>query len=176
MRITEYFRPYDITALVKRRKGMAANMNKEQTVPRRKGLGGDGNAGLAGLRLLMAEDNDINWKIISELLKSEGIASNRAENGRKCLEMLSRVPEGTFGLILMDVQMPVMDGLEAVKAIREDPRPAINSIPVIAMTADTLTEDVATCLDAGMDGHISKPVDIDMLLQEMRRVLGKRGR
>ncbi len=175
MKVTEHFKPYDITALVKRRKGMAANMNKEQMDPRRKGFEGDGNAGLAGLRLLMAEDNDINWKIISELLKSEGIASNRAENGRKCLEILSRVPEGTFGLILMDVQMPVMDGLETVKASRGDPRPAITTNPIIAMTADTLTLVVTTCLDAGMDGHISKPVDIDMLLQEMRRVLGKHG-
>lgn len=133
-----------------------------------------GTGGLAGLRVLLAEDNEINWKIISEALKSGGIPVHRAENGRKCLEMLSRVPEDTFHLVLMDVQMPVMDGLETSRAIRSDPRPYINRIPIIAMTAGTLTEDVAACREAGMDGHISKPVNLDLLLREIRRVLEER--
>ncbi len=89
--------------------------------------------------------------------------------------MLSRVPAGTFSLVLMDVQMPVMDGLEASKAIRADARPHISGIPIIAMTADTLSEDVAACMDAGMDGHVSKPVDLETLLREIQRVLKERG-
>jgi len=150
-------------------------MKKEQMDSRQTGTEAAGTGGLVGLRLLLAEDNEINWKIISELLSADGISSHRAKNGRECLEMLSRVPAGTFGLVLMDVQMPVMDGLEASRAIRADARPHISGIPIIAMTADSLTEDVAACMDAGMDGHISKPVDIDMLLQEIQRVMKKRG-
>jgi len=150
-------------------------MKKEQMDSRQAGMEAAVTGGLAGLRVLLAEDNEINWRILSELLKALGISSHRARNGQECVEMLSRVPAGTFGLVLMDVQMPEMDGLEASKAIRADPRHHINEIPIIAMTADTLTEDVAACMDAGMDGHISKPVDVDMLLQEIRRVLERRG-
>ncbi len=152
---------------------MSNDMKNNQIDPRETGPDAAGSGGLAGLRVLLAEDNDINWKIISELLKANGISPHRAKDGQACMEMLSRVPAGTFGLILMDVQMPVMDGLEASKVIRGDARSEINSIPIIAMTAGSLTEDVAACREAGMNGHVSKPVDIDMLLREIRRVLEK---
>jgi len=150
---------------------MNNDIKENQTDSRKTSAEAAENGGLAGLRVLLAEDNDINWKIISELLKANGISSHRAKDGQMCLEMLSRVPAGTFGLILMDVQMPVMDGLEASKVIRGDARPEINSIPIIAMTAGDLTEDMAACREAGMNGHVSKPVDLDMLLQEIQRVL-----
>lgn len=154
---------------MKCRKGVAADMSMEQINQ----TGTEGTSGLAGLRILMAEDNEINWRILSELLKSSGISSHWAKNGRECVEMLSRVPAGTFSLVLMDIQMPEMDGLEATKAIRADPH--ISDIPIVAMTADTMFEDVAACEAAGMDGHIPKPVDLEIVLREIQRVLDKRG-
>jgi len=129
----------------------------------------------SGKRLLIAEDNDLNWEIISELLSMYGIYSERAENGRICVEKLSAAPAGRYDLILMDVQMPVMNGREAAEAIRRDERPWIKGIPIVAMTADAFAEDIAACLKSGMDGHVSKPVDMKKLCQEMSRALEERG-
>ncbi len=125
---------------------------------------------LQGLNVLVAEDYDVNWEVISALLGMYGITAERAENGRVCVEKVRSAKEGDYDLVFMDIQMPEMNGLDAAKAIRalDDPRAA--SIPIIAMTADAFSENVAECLNAGMNGHIAKPVDIKLVIKEIRRI------
>ena len=125
---------------------------------------------LAGMRILVAEDNDINWEIISTLLEMHGIASERAENGRAALERMAVAEKGEFQLVFMDIQMPVMNGLDATRAIRALDHPWAAGIPIIAMTADAFSENVAECLAAGMNGHIPKPIDMKLVLKEIRRI------
>jgi CheY-like chemotaxis protein len=125
---------------------------------------------IAGMHVLVAEDNDINWEILFTLLDMYGIQAERAENGQVAVDMLASAEPGAFDLVLMDVQMPVMNGLEATKAIRALPDEWASTIPIIATTADAFSEDVAACMDAGMNGHIAKPIDIKLVLKEMRRV------
>ncbi len=129
---------------------------------------------LQGLHILVAEDNDINWEIISYMLDSFGIITDRAENGRICVDMVSSAAADTYELIFMDVQMPEMNGLDATRAIRklEDSRKA--SVPIIAMTADAFSENVTECLNAGMNGHIAKPIDIKLVIKEIRRIKEER--
>ena len=129
---------------------------------------------LKGMRILIAEDNDINWEIISGMLDMFGIDTDRAENGRVCVDMISKAAEGSYELIFMDVQMPEMNGLDATKAIRKLDNPWASSIPIIAMTADAFSENVANCLNAGMNGHIAKPVDIKLVIKEIRRIKERR--
>ncbi|MBQ8979176.1 MAG: response regulator [Oscillospiraceae bacterium] len=128
----------------------------------------DDNSDLQGLRILVAEDNDINWEIISKLLSMYGIATDRAVNGKVCTEMAAAGAEG-YALIFMDVQMPVMNGLDATRTIRSM-EPPVSEIPIIAMTADAFSENITECLEAGMNGHIAKPIDINIVLSEIRRV------
>ncbi len=132
----------------------------------------DGND-LEGLHILVAEDNELNWEVISELLEMYNITAERAENGRLCIEKLTSEPEGTFDLILMDVQMPEMDGKSATKKIRKLENDYMRNIPIIAMTADAFAEDIASCMDAGMNGHTAKPVDMDVLFHEIQKILKK---
>ena len=128
---------------------------------------------LEGLHILVAEDNELNWEVISELLEMYNITAERAENGRLCIEKLTSEPEGTFDLILMDVQMPEMDGKSATKKIRKLENDYMRNIPIIAMTADAFAEDIASCMDAGMNGHTAKPVDMDVLFHEIQKILKK---
>jgi len=125
---------------------------------------------LEGLNILIAEDNDINWEIISAMLGMFGITTERAENGRVCVEKMTQAAEGSYALIFMDIQMPEMNGLEATRAIRKLSDPWASSIPIIAMTADAFSENVTECLNAGMNGHIAKPVDIKLVIKEIRRI------
>ena len=134
----------------------------------------DDYSDLHGLRVLVAEDNDINWEIISAMLSMFGIASDRAENGRVCVETMRSAAEGRYQLIFMDVQMPEMNGLDATRAIRSLDNRWASSIPIVAMTADAFSENVTECLNAGMNGHIAKPVDIKLVIKEIRRI--KEGR
>lgn len=120
-----------------------------------------------GMHLLVAEDNDLNWEIARELLKMYGITTVRAENGQICLDMLEAAPPGAYDLVLMDIQMPVMNGYEAAQAIRASDRKDIRMIPIIAMTADAFTEDVIRCKAYGMNSHVAKPVDIEHLMDEI---------
>ena len=129
---------------------------------------------LQGLNILIAEDNDINWEIISAMLGMFGITTERAENGRVCVNKISQAPEGSYALIFMDIQMPEMNGLEATRTIRALDNPWASSIPIIAMTADAFSENVTECLNAGMNGHIAKPVDIKLVIKEIRRIKEER--
>ncbi len=130
----------------------------------------DDYSDLAGTRVLVAEDNDINWEIINMLLDMYGIEATRAEDGQIAVDLITSSQPGAYDLVLMDVQMPVMNGIEATKAIRALPDERISTIPIIATTADAFSEDVALCLDAGMDGHLAKPLDVKLVLKEIRRV------
>ena len=134
----------------------------------------DDYSDLQGLHVLIAEDNDINWEIISAMLGMFGITADRAENGRVCVDTMRTAAEGSYELIFMDVQMPEMNGLDATRAIRKLENPWASSIPIVAMTADAFSENVTECLNAGMNGHIAKPVDIKLVIKEIRRI--KEGR
>ena len=125
---------------------------------------------LHGMNILIAEDFDVNWEVISALLEMYGINTERAENGRICVEKIKSAAEGSYDLIFMDIQMPEMNGLDATKNIRALDDPWASSIPIIAMTADAFSENVTECLTSGMNGHISKPVDINLVIKEIRRI------
>lgn len=119
----------------------------------------------AGMRFLLAEDNLLNREIAVEILAATGAEIDGAENGKEALERLLAAPAGYYDLVFMDIQMPVMDGYEAVKRWRASAHPDAKTLPVIAMTANTLQEDVSNALAAGMNGHIAKPIDITVLFQ-----------
>ena len=129
---------------------------------------------LAGRRVLLAEDMLINAEIMEQLLAMRGVATERAENGQLALELFSSRPAGWFDAILMDVRMPVMDGLAATEAIRALDRPDSRTIPIIAMTANAFDEDVQRSLRAGMDAHLSKPVEPERLYETLVSFLRQR--
>ena len=135
----------------------------------------DDYSDLQGMNILVAEDNDINWEIISAMLSMFGINTTRAENGRVCVDMISEAEKGSYELIFMDVQMPEMNGLDATRTIRKLEDSWASSIPIVAMTADAFSENVTECLNAGMNGHIAKPVDIKLVIKEIRRIREERG-
>ena len=118
---------------------------------------------LAGLHFLAAEDNDINAEILSVLLDVEGASCEIVENGKLAAERFDQSSQHEFDAILMDVQMPVMNGYDATKAIRSLARSDAKTIPIIAMTANAFAEDEKAALDAGMNAHVPKPLDIDLL-------------
>lgn len=130
----------------------------------------DDYSDIAGMRVLVAEDIDVNWEILSTLLMMHGIEATRAENGQIAVDLLASSRPGAYDLVFMDVQMPVMNGIEATKSIRALPDEQVSTIPIIATTADAFSEDVALCMDAGMNGHIAKPIDIKLVLKEIRKV------
>lgn len=130
----------------------------------------NGNVDISGMSVLVAEDNDLNWEIIATMLEEYGVKCFRSENGQECIDMLTGSKDGTYDVILMDIQMPIMNGREATKVIRQNEREYVRSIPIVAMTADAFAEDVQACLDCGMDGHISKPVNIHRVLQFLNKV------
>ena len=132
------------------------------------------SAGLAGRLVLVTEDMELNAEILMDLLEMEGIRSEHAENGQIAVEMFSEHPAGYYDAILMDVRMPVMDGLEATRAIRALNRPDAKTIPIIAMTANAFDEDVQKSLQAGMNAHLSKPVEPENLYETLGRMLQNR--
>lgn len=138
-------------------------------------VSGEEELDLSGLRLLLVEDNEINREIATFLLSDEGFVTECAENGQIALEMVQASKPGYYQAVLMDVQMPVMNGYEATKAIRALPDEALASIPIIAMTANAFAEDVQAARNAGMDGHIAKPIDVESMLKELHRVLKESG-
>ena len=118
---------------------------------------------IEGLKVLAAEDNEINAEILAELLSDEGVTCDIAHNGRECFEKFKDSKPGTYDIIFMDVQMPVMNGYEATVAIRACDHPEAKTIPILAMTANAFADDVKAALDSGMNAHLAKPIDIEKL-------------
>ena len=129
---------------------------------------------LEGLRFLAAEDNEINAEILEEILAIEGASCELVENGRLAVERFQRAGAGEFDAILMDVQMPVMNGHEAARAIRALEREDAGRIPIIAMTANAFSEDEKAALDAGMDAHVAKPLNMDLLKKVIRQCVRRK--
>ncbi|SDG75799.1 Signal transduction histidine kinase [Selenomonas sp. WCT3] len=128
-------------------------------------------ASLAGISILLAEDNEINAEIAMTLLQEAGMRIERAENGKQCVELLVAAPADTYDLILMDVQMPQMNGYEAARAIRALPDAKKAGIPILAMTANAFAEDRQEAFAAGMNGHIAKPIEMPVLLRSIAALL-----
>ena len=130
---------------------------------------------LSGMRILLAEDNALNREIALVILEEKGAEVTCAVNGKEALDCFAESPEGFYDVILMDIMMPVMDGLQANRKIRTLKRPDAQTIPVFAMTANAFQEDIKKSREAGITAHFSKPLDYEMLvrkIQEMNRVTG----
>ena len=130
---------------------------------------------LKGMRFLCAEDNELNAEILMELLKIEGAECTICENGKRVLEAFEQSAPGDYDMILMDVQMPVMNGYEATKAIRRSSHELAKTIPIIAMTANAFSEDIQHSLAAGMNAHVSKPVEMKVLEKTIRSIKSSGG-
>ena len=126
---------------------------------------------LCGTRILLTEDNDLNAEIATELLQEEGCTVDRAKDGVECVDMLEKAANGTYQIILMDVQMPVMNGYDAARKIRQMDDAQKANIPIVAMTANAFSEDKQVALDAGMNDHIAKPIDMSVLVPTLRKYL-----
>lgn len=133
----------------------------------------DTDMDLSGCHILVAEDNDLNWEVLKELLSYIGMELEWAENGKICLQKFQKSESRYFDAILMDIRMPVMDGYEATKAIRALDRPDAQTIPIIAMTADSFSEDVQRCLDSGMNAHTAKPINLDEVVSLLKKYIMK---
>lgn len=127
-----------------------------------------------GLKLLLAEDNELNADIAETLLTDAGAHVTIVKNGKKAVDCFEAAPPGTFDAILMDVMMPVMDGLAATRAIRAIPRADARQIPILAMTANAFEEDARQCLAAGMNVHLAKPLQMDKVLAALMECCGKK--
>ena len=129
------------------------------------------NIDLSGRRILLAEDNELNWEVAKELLSDLGVELDWAEDGRICLDKFQKSSEGYYDIILMDIRMPHMTGYEATQAIRGLVHPDALSIPIIAMSADAFSDDIQHCLQCGMNAHIAKPIDVIELTRLLKRYL-----
>lgn len=126
--------------------------------------------------LLIAEDNDLNYEILEEQLEMYGIHCVRGVNGAECVRLFQAAPENTYDAVLMDMQMPVMNGLEAARVIRKLPLCSAKQIPIIALTANAYQEDANKCREAGMNDHLSKPVQVEQILVTVEKYLGQAGK
>ena len=144
--------------------------SREETQAKRETTPSDEKS-LCGVKILLTEDNDLNAEIATELLREEGCAVDRAKDGVECVDMLEKAANGTYRLILMDIQMPVMNGYDAAKKIRRMDDPQKASIPIIAMTANAFSEDKQAALDAGMNDHVAKPINMNVLVPTIRKYL-----
>ncbi|MFQ6962290.1 MAG: response regulator [Clostridium sp.] len=129
------------------------------------------NSDLSGRRILIAEDNELNWEVANELLSDLGVELDWAEDGQICLDKFQKSPEGYYDAVLMDIRMPHMTGYEATIMIRGLNHPDALSIPIIAMSADAFSDDIQHCLECGMNGHIAKPIDIMEVTRLLKRFL-----
>lgn len=127
----------------------------------------EGECDVSGMRVLLAEDNDLNLEIATTLLADEGVAVTCAANGREAFDTFVDRPAGSFDAILMDIMMPVMDGYEAACAIRRSVKADVGSVPIFAMTANAFAEDAQRAYDAGMNGHLTKPIDMEKVKQAL---------
>ncbi len=148
--------------------GLSSFMMKEDTEESQKN---ENKQRFTGKRILLAEDNDLNWEIAEDILSEAGFELERAENGQICVEKFQQSDVWYFDVILMDIRMPVMSGYDAAKTIRAMKERADVNLPIIAMTADAFSEDIQHSLEWGMNEHISKPIDVDRLIQILRKYL-----
>ena len=145
--------------------GLSGAPDREAPAPRE-----EASLELKGKHVLVAEDNELNWEVASELLSVLEMDLEWVENGRQCVEKFQSAPEGYYDAILMDVRMPVMDGYAATAAIRKLDR-ADADVPIIAMTADAFSEDIQRCLECGMDDHLAKPIDMQDVARKLKKYL-----
>lgn len=143
----------------------------EDEIQAKRETGPSDQKSLFGVKILLAEDNDLNAEIAVELLQEEGCTVDRAKDGVECVDMLEKAANGTYQLILMDIQMPVMNGYDATKKIRRMDDPQKADIPIIAMTANAFSEDKQAALDAGMNDHIAKPINMNVLVPTIQKYL-----
>ena len=144
--------------------------SQEETQAKRETTPSDEKS-LCGVKILLTEDNDLNAEIATELLQEEGCTVDRAKDGVECVDMLEKAANGTYRLILMDIQMPVMNGYDAAKKIRQMDDPQKAGIPIIAMTANAFSEDKQAALDAGMNDHVAKPINMSILVPTIQKYL-----
>ena len=144
--------------------------SQEETQAKRE-TGSSDKKSLSGTKILLAEDNDLNAEIAVELLQEEGCTVDRAKDGVECVDLLEKAANGTYQLILMDIQMPVMNGYDAAKKIRRMEDPPKADIPIIAMTANAFSEDKQAALEAGMNDHVSKPINMNILVPTIQKYL-----
>ena len=144
--------------------------SQEETQAKRE-TGSSDKKSLSGTKILLAEDNDLNAEIAVELLQGEGCTVDRAKDGVECVDLLEKAANGTYQLILMDIQMPVMNGYDAAKKIRRMEDLPKAEIPIIAMTANAFSEDKQAALDAGMNDHVSKPINMNILVPTIQKYL-----
>ena len=130
---------------------------------------------LEGKKVLVAEDNEINMDIAAEMFEMNGIRVTKAWNGKEAVELFAGSAPGEFDGILMDMQMPVMDGCQAAEKIRSMNRPDAGSVPIVAVTANAFAEDLAATTAAGMNAHVSKPIDFDLLFQTLSELMERKG-
>ena len=135
------------------------------------GLLPEKNADFKGKQILLVEDNELNREIAQEILREYGFLVDTAENGAVAVEKVSTAAPGSYDLVLMDVQMPIMDGYTATRKIRALDDPARATLPIIAMTANAFDEDRRNALESGMNGFLSKPIVIGDLVQELHKIL-----
>ena len=131
----------------------------------------DKNKDLSGTRVILAEDMDITAQIMRQILKLKNIESDYVTNGRDAVNLFNESDEGTYAAILMDIRMPVENGLDATKRIRALDRKDAKTIPIIALTANAFDDDVRMSLDAGMNAHLSKPIEPDLLFETLNRLI-----
>ena len=143
----------------------------EDEIQAKRETGPSDQKSLFGVKILLAEDNDLNAEIAVELLQEEGCTVDRAKDGVECVDMLEKAANGTYQLILMDIQMPVMNGYGATKKIRQMDDPQKADLPIIAMTANAFSEDKQAALDAGMNDHIAKPINMNVLVPTIQKYL-----
>ncbi len=165
-------KPFFVSALKEKIQELCAMKQEDEN-----GEQNDGayHATLGGCHFLVAEDNEINSEILREVLSIDGATCEIAENGQLAAECFQNAPPGSYDAILMDVQMPVMNGYDATKQIRAMEREDAKTIPIIAMTANAFTEDVRDALNAGMDAHLAKPIDLELLRATLNKFIEKRG-
>ena len=144
--------------------------SKEETQAKRDTTPSDEKS-LRGIKILLTEDNDLNAEIATELLQEEGCTVDRAKDGVECVDMLEKAANGTYQVILMDIQMPVMNGYDAAKKIRRMEDSPKADIPIIAMTANAFSEDKQAALDAGMNDHVAKPINMNVLVPTIQKYL-----
>ena len=125
-----------------------------------------------GYRVLVVEDNELNSEIAQCLLEERGLEVDCVYNGAQAVERVQATPPGTYNIILMDIMMPVMNGLDATRAIRSMDREDCRTVPIVAMSANAFDDDLKKSVECGMNGHVSKPVEVDKLYQTLNEIIG----